>query len=946
MDNLRAVIKEIFCHVSYQSIREGRVKFDDFDIKTFEKLGNGYNTAYSKDELYNMYYAMENEFYWQNRKWLDVENIQQRTAFNVFDALTTFNMSVLTEEEGLPKCQYAQLLRWRDMTLELEEDLFITSYLGYLDAWNPKERSNFFWNPVIGHNNVELNKLMEEGVAENHFHLKGSSPHFHISWISMMNDVKNKDFYKYLEKYDNERQSNNITYDASYSSELLVTMWLQAVVIRLFLYSILTDNYLYLDEYYVTLADVNECLQEKEKLHQIKIQNADKERILLSEILEANNELSAATIKKLKQCASGHWVDDCLKNVNVLRDCTGLLQRNICRFREEYNLSMYDYCLYKPELISNQNKGVNEVISGERHFMYSIFKRIYKKDKKDLLYTYGNWFYLYLVIKANIRNELVQANQGVGFKNFSDYQDRKEHFIENTVYEKIYLKMAVRDTIYNQHITSLEARIAPKNSLEDLEKAIKKYDAAILDGISDDKQKEQLLSKYFYVVHFIKEHEHYQSKTDKITEKQCRHKESRDKIKVQAKTIAALREKRTKEAARIHGIDASASELWCRPEVFAQAFRYLKNHTVYDDANILDKVKCQQLMSTFHVGEDFFDIIDGLRAIDEAINFLGLKCGDRLGHALALGVDIDDWYKGKSNHIIINKQGYLDNLVWLYSKIREYRIDGCSVVLEYIMKRFEQYFNEVYRNNISDEEIQKIICDAREYYGKRQMEHNFNYVNMNLGINQYYDSWKLRGDNPELYKNGYPKFDGLNLDEWNRYALNKEFPDNYRLRYQPEVAILYHMYHYNDRVKAEGDMMIEVVVNDLVKDAIKKVRFEMQKQIRNLGIGIETNPSSNYLIGTFRRYDKHPIIQWYNEGLVNDAQLLGNCAQLSVSINTDDQGVFSTYIENEYAYLALALEKYKDSNENIIYNRTMIMKWLDNIRKMGIGQAFTWRESS
>ena len=44
----------------------------------------------------------------------------------------------------------------------------------------------------------------------------------------------------------------------------------------------------------------------------------------------------------------------------------------------------------------------------------------------------------------------------------------------------------------------------------------------------------------------------------------------------------------------------------------------------------------------------------------------------------------------------------------------------------------------------------------------------------------------------------------------------------------------------------------------------------MQEDICMLGIGIETNPSSNYLIGTFRRYDKHPIVGWYNYGLTLD----------------------------------------------------------------------------
>ena len=54
-----------------------------------------------------------------------------------------------------------------------------------------------------------------------------------------------------------------------------------------------------------------------------------------------------------------------------------------------------------------------------------------------------------------------------------------------------------------------------------------------------------------------------------------------------------------------------------------------------------------RLYATYHVGEDFLDIADGLRAIDEAILFCGLERGSRLGHALALGIDSYEYYKYK-----------------------------------------------------------------------------------------------------------------------------------------------------------------------------------------------------------------------------------------------------------------------------------------------------------
>lgn len=94
------------------------------------------------------------------------------------------------------------------------------------------------------------------------------------------------------------------------------------------------------------------------------------------------------------------------------------------------------------------------------------------------------------------------------------------------------------------------------------------------------------------------------------------------------------------------------------------------------------------------------------------------------------------------------------------------------------------------------------------------------------------------------------------------------------------------------------------------------------------------------MIGTFNRYSKHPITKFYNLGLELNSELIKNCPQLSVSINTDDQGVFSTSLENEYALMAIALEKEKDENGDLKYNSSMIYEWLERVRLMGIGQSF------
>ena len=106
----------------------------------------------------------------------------------------------------------------------------------------------------------------------------------------------------------------------------------------------------------------------------------------------------------------------------------------------------------------------------------------------------------------------------------------------------------------------------------------------------------------------------------------------------------------------------------------------------------------------------------------------------------------------------------------------------------------------------------------------------------------------------------------MQRDDWSYNAINRLYPQNYTIRYNLEASILYYMYHYNSDIIEKGNQMVEIKVKPSVIEAVKKVRTEMQKDIARMGIGIETNPSSNYFIGTFRRYDKHPIVDWHNRG--------------------------------------------------------------------------------
>ena len=352
-----------------------------------------------------------------------------------------------------------------------------------------------------------------------------------------------------------------------------------------------------------------------------------------------------------------------------------------------------------------------------------------------------------------------------------------------------------------------------------------------------------------------------------------------------------------------------------------------------------------QLSLTYHIGEDYLDIIDGLRAIDECVHFLDMDCGSRIGHALALGTDVEEFYATKHNKILISQQDYLDNLVWLYYRIKKFKIHGFDDVLIFIEQEYNRMFRQVYGNYICDDFFHSMLDAAKEHFRKENEMIVEGYCNSHFlfRMSEYYSAWKLRGDNPKCYQNGYFE-EPDDLSTWERYSVNSRYPFDYRTRYNPECAYLYYLYHYSSKAKIEGSKKIEINVSYQMIECVKAVQKGMQRWFSHLGIGIETNPSSNYLIGLTKRYDELPIFEFYNLGLAISPDEIRQCPQIPVCVNTDDQGIFSTYLENEYALLALALEKARDEDGNNKYERMMIYQWIDNIRKMGMDLSFAKSE--
>lgn len=875
MDNLRKAI-EVF----YGIICPDKLMYDYCNQKAVGGIServfieNAYDIfeQYGFDEIKNIYSKL-------NEDWFH-DFFNGKSKKSCFYLLTHFNKHILLEDNLEPVVCYEHLLKWRETSFPLGEDIFTCSYLAYMDQRSKRNRHFFAWRHVLLSNNNRLKGLLSQGVAENHFHLKGSGPIFDLSWMALMNSIT--DHQKAFESLKGDLKLLGQTSNSFSSSKIELDVLLsKAAYIRWYLFEYLKGN-------------IKSPIEKKYLQY------------------ESNKNDSFELIMNLSHLQ---------KDINISRSTYGYL------FSHRGKKEIADYAI--PKNIAEKNFDAAFILYGERKFLYDCFTRIFSNDQN--FSRLSPVFHAYLLIKYRLRAELIQINKKVGFGNFLKYQDRKEYFIkEGSIYETAFISMAINDVFKFNSMTSFETRIAPKTSASSIHKNLVKYQKqSSIDSISRfhanhpidvilDNSNPQV-EQHFYTIHFIKKRD-IVPKNKIVGAMTCRHNSLRQEIKSQAMAIVNLRESSSPKAKLIKGIDAASSEFAAGPEVFAQVFRYLKDHKLSGKYNFLqDDFSENKLRATFHVGEDFYDLVDGLRAIDEAVHFLNLKQGDRLGHALALGIDGLEFYNFKGRKLMMPKEVILDNVAWLLAKIRKFGIATCRNEVSRLEKLFESLFGEIYANSI----------DRGPQNGM------YTYT-------CYFDAWKLRGDDPLLYLNNYNQEieEITNLTYWERCRVNYYYPVNTNIRKSATSKFLYHEYHFNPYVKEKGRKIKQF---DITDDYIHLVR-EVQKQylhfIKVRNIGIECNPSSNYIIGTFKRYSKHPIIQFYNYPLESDFDRLKDCPQLFVSINTDDQGIFSTSLENEYALLAIALEKEKSIDGKFKYNPTMIYKWLDEIRKMGIEQSF------
>lgn len=449
---------------------------------------------------------------------------------------------------------------------------------------------------------------------------------------------------------------------------------------------------------------------------------------------------------------------------------------------------------------------------------YVIVFNYLRKNKNEAI---SKMFHLYILIMGLSNSMLVQQNNLFGFEQFNKYTQNGCREWSESAYLRRFKQLAGN---HNKFLSFYEGRFAPKKTIYDNIKILKDISTGWKEFCNVNNSN---AIGFGLIAHFIKSKDNSQDNIYFLT--------LREDTKHKAEILSDLIYSHNPCVEKLVGVDAAGNELDAPPEVFVESYNIMR------DAGINH--------FTFHAGEDFYHIISGIRAVYEAIIFLKLQKGDRIGHAVACGVDPELWVNNialdcdyvdntiKRNSIKIRQGEYLDNLIFLHHLIADCSLDVLSHKLPHIDNEILKYGDEIYSDGLDS--------------------HNM--------VHEYVQSWLNRG----------------NVDlEWIKHHV-----------YDATLKSKYYQRKYANNYSKP----ITIQVYDVLDaNEIKVLQRAVLQIMHNKEIVIETVPTSNVLIGHHKSFSSYHLYNWYCMEKVEKLPMP------PIVVGTDDAGIFDTNIYNEY----------------------------------------------
>jgi hypothetical protein len=479
-------------------------------------------------------------------------------------------------------------------------------------------------------------------------------------------------------------------------------------------------------------------------------------------------------------------------------------------------------------------------------------------------------FWIYLLIQNQYLTLLVQRDDFFGFDQFQKYT--MTELREET--EKSYLsrfKHAHGAGVYSQ-VRYLEGRFAPKSDPSKMQKLLFsvlrgywEYLSAhmsldwehqnpltmsqVLDNL-EQVEPDGKCAELALVPHFIKR----KQKEGEVYPYALLFKN----LKNQAAILMDMLKYEPRLKRWIRGVDAAANEMHAPPELFGPLFRVLAKSGIAH--------------FTYHVGEDFPHLISGIRAIDDALRFLPLRNGDRLGHCTAIGITPNIWKRSLPSSLSMTKETRLLDLVFIWRELRSH-----PELLRYASDAAMDAIRLAHEVFSLEEEISITTLD--QVFDLRGM---------------LAESEGLLGE-----LDGPLKPKSLWLEELERAR------ELVRKAGMKRPLELYKQWLTSDKVRKQRTEYVEVPLEGLPDVAVVSLQQAVMSKIADRNIAIECPPTSNTRISQYRDVSEHHIFRWMGlQGEVIDGDV-----PMSICLGSDDPGIFAADLKSEFYHLFVVLTR-------------------------------------
>ncbi|EHK2355137.1 hypothetical protein KCK31_000554 [Clostridium perfringens] len=781
---------------------------------------------------------------------------------------------------------------WNSFSRQVVVDNIVFQYM--INKGLKENKYLSMYHSFIHIEDLQLEKILSKGVAETHLHINAGI-NFEIKWLELISS----DIMKL------NLNDINIASYGELTMEEVIYMLKQATIIRFLLANFIFNRGI------------------KEKFYEFYKKN----NLFENDECKFNCKYSLDN-RKCEYMYFKNNINNLLKfdlNNNIDEWLDELKLKNIYNFDCDNEKKSWEELLRKRDWINSISCRTVKGTSLENIFLFECFKTLDKKKQEYSVYSEGlrndkifiKLFYKYILIKNIIYSITNEDNKIKGLDKFVKNFSMSTKLPVPNYMKNIKMILSLHCQLQNKNLSKFEFRCSfpskhkqiakmEKEFLVNLKSFFEFYNKLIED-IKLGKLERNVIPKMGIIYHFIK----YKDNEEKCWinylndeySKSLYYIEQRRIYEIQIDILTKFRNKIPYLSKYLVGIDTASVEHYTEPWVFAPIFKKAREN----EQRLLVKNErlsfspISSLGFTFHVGEEFRHIVTGLRNIYEVINNLNFRAGDRIGHGIALGIDLEKWIKN-NEIIILPRIEYLENLLWVWNMYTDK--NSC---IEYDINYIEREILTIAQDIYGEESFftVKVLYDA---YISKFKEYKIDICkveeicDLDVCINK-----EIVVSNDFHFCNNFNKCE--KIKELKNKAWNLK-----KLRCANHCKI--YLKRMNEPIE------IKISMNDI--RLFKDLQNRVKKMIIEKGIVVETNPTSNRVIGQIENIFEHYISR------LNDTTQENN---MLVTINTDDPCVFNSNINNEYAYIFYSL-LHKG------YDRSLVLNWIDEVRQIALDNSF------